>query len=58
MSFIESVITIMLTNARHKRYQREMQQAKINRTRVPVLGTQIRSTPVEDPDYSQSFRDW
>lgn len=47
--------TAILTRRRHKRYEREMQQANIHRVPAPVLGTQIRSVEV---DHSGSFGDW
>ena len=55
MSMIRQIITILLTNQRHKRYEKEMQQANIHRVPAPVLGTQIRST---EADHSPSFKNW
>jgi len=55
MSILSDLVTILLTNRRHKRYEREMQQANIRRIPAPVLGTQIRST---ETDHSASFGDW
>lgn len=52
---LSGIVTILLTSQRHKRYQREMQQANIRRIPAPVLGTQIRSVEV---DHSGSFRNW
>jgi len=52
---ISDLVTILLTNQRHKRYMREMQQANIRRIPAPMLGTQIRST---EPDHSHSFKNW
>jgi len=52
--------TAILTRRRHKRYEREMQQANIHRVPAPVLGTQIRTRKPEiaPDDYSHMFTDF
>lgn len=53
---IFDIVTILLTNKRHKAYEAELQQASIHRVPAPVLGTPIKSQ--NDRDYSGSFERW
>lgn len=56
MGFFRNLITILLTNDRHKNYEKEIKQANIQRAKSPVLGSQIKHS--NEPDFSGSFKDW
>jgi len=54
------LITVILTRRRHRRQERELKQAHIDRVPAPVLGTQIRTRKPEiaPDDYSHMFTDF
>lgn len=54
MSIIRDIVTILLTNKRHKDHENRMVVPKHNSRNI--LGTQIKTQ--NETDYSPSFRAW